>query len=55
MSQEDFEEALANLSPSLTDAEIQRYCQMRDSFSNDKDHQIHDKLVTGQLLPDSVA
>ncbi|XP_048737243.1 peroxisomal ATPase PEX6-like isoform X2 [Ostrea edulis] len=55
VSQEDFEEALANLSPSLTDAEIQRYCQMRDSFSNDKDHQIHDKLVTGQLLPDSVA
>ncbi|XP_061172817.1 peroxisomal ATPase PEX6-like isoform X1 [Saccostrea echinata] len=55
VSQQDFDEALENLTPSLTDADIQRYCQLRDSFSNDKDHQIHDKLVTGQLLPDNVA
>jgi hypothetical protein len=52
ISQEDFEEALANLTPSLTDAEIQRYRHMRECISNDKSSQIHDKLVTGQLLPD---
>lgn len=55
VSQQDFNEALENLTPSLTDSEIQRYRQLRDSFSNDKDHQIHDKLVTGQLLPDNIA
>lgn len=55
VSQQDFNEALENLTPSLTDSEIQRYRQLRDSFSNDKDHQIHDNLVTGQLLPDNIA
>nr|XP_022334212.1 peroxisome assembly factor 2-like isoform X2 [Crassostrea virginica] len=55
VSLEDFDEALENLTPSLTDSEIQRYRQLRESFSNDKDHQIRDNLVTGQLLPDNVA
>ena len=55
VSLKDFDEALENLTPSLTDSEIQRYRQLRKSFSNDKDHQIRDNLVTGQLLPDNIA